>query len=164
MLAGQLEQFCGTFHGSLPRQCCVTPKLLFPYTCPTGPANGKLAKSGKRVVVHYTGRLKNSGKVFDKSGNKPFSFRLGEFRCMGCQRVSVGCPIQLCWVFKPQNKCRSLVLKQHAGCATQPMSLGLNIQAQHVHISAVGEAREGDSVLGERSWLHTQGRALRACN
>ena len=42
-----------------------------------GDPSGKLAKSGKRVMVLYVGRLKNGGKVFDKTGNKPFSFRLG---------------------------------------------------------------------------------------
>ena len=42
-----------------------------------GPANGKLAKPGKKVVVKYVGKLKN-GKVFDQTtGNKTFSFRLG---------------------------------------------------------------------------------------
>ena len=39
-----------------------------------GPANGKLAKPGKKVVVKYVGKLKN-GKVFDQTtGNKTFSF------------------------------------------------------------------------------------------
>ena len=43
-----------------------------------GPPAGKLAKSGKRVFVHYTGKLKSNGKVFDKSSGKPFAFRLGQ--------------------------------------------------------------------------------------
>lgn len=42
-----------------------------------GDPHGKLAKAGKKVSVKYTGRLMN-GKVFDKTGNKPFTFRLGE--------------------------------------------------------------------------------------
>lgn len=29
------------------------------------------------LLLRYIGRLKN-GKVFDKTGNKPFTFRLGE--------------------------------------------------------------------------------------
>uniref|UniRef100_A0A7S0WTS9 FK506-binding protein n=1 Tax=Chlamydomonas leiostraca TaxID=1034604 RepID=A0A7S0WTS9_9CHLO len=43
-----------------------------------GPANGKLAKAGKKVAVRYTGRLKNNGKVFDSTkGKATFTFRLG---------------------------------------------------------------------------------------
>jgi len=43
-----------------------------------GDPSGKLAKSGKRVAVRYTGRLQKNGKVFDSTkGNKTFSFRLG---------------------------------------------------------------------------------------
>eukprot|EP00798_Chlamydomonas_sp_ICE-L_P016057 gene16057-22194_t len=42
-----------------------------------GPANGKLAKAGKKVSVQYVGKLKSNGKVFDKSGGRAFSFRLG---------------------------------------------------------------------------------------
>jgi len=42
-----------------------------------GPAEGKLAKAGKRVVVRYVGKLKN-GSVFDQTqGKKTFAFRLG---------------------------------------------------------------------------------------
>ncbi|EFJ53031.1 hypothetical protein VOLCADRAFT_55081, partial [Volvox carteri f. nagariensis] len=42
-----------------------------------GNPHGKLAKPGQKVLVRYTGRLKSNGKVFDKSGQKPFQFRLG---------------------------------------------------------------------------------------
>ena len=45
---------------------------------PAGPPAGKLAKAGTKVLVHYTGRLKSNGKVFDKSSGKPFAFRLGQ--------------------------------------------------------------------------------------
>jgi len=37
---------------------------------------GATATSGKKVRVHYTGRLTN-GKIFDKSRGAPFEFRLG---------------------------------------------------------------------------------------
>ena len=43
----------------------------------SGKAGGKLAAPGKRVFCHYVGRLKKTGKIFDKTKNKPFSFRLG---------------------------------------------------------------------------------------
>ena len=39
--------------------------------------HGKVAQKGNNVKVHYIGRLKLSGKVFDSSLKKPFSFRLG---------------------------------------------------------------------------------------
>ncbi|QDZ20019.1 FKBP-type peptidyl-prolyl cis-trans isomerase [Chloropicon primus] len=42
-----------------------------------GKADGKLATNGKRVFCRYVGRLKKTGQIFDKSKNKPFSFRLG---------------------------------------------------------------------------------------
>ncbi|OZJ05900.1 hypothetical protein BZG36_01178 [Bifiguratus adelaidae] len=38
---------------------------------------GPKAKSGDSVKVHYVGRFTN-GRIFDKSGNKPFSFKLGQ--------------------------------------------------------------------------------------
>ena len=38
--------------------------------------NGAEAKKGKFLHMDYVGRLTNN-KVFDKSGKKPFSFRLG---------------------------------------------------------------------------------------
>jgi FK506-binding nuclear protein len=38
---------------------------------------GKLALAGKTAKVRYVGRLATNGKVFDKSGPKPFAFRLG---------------------------------------------------------------------------------------
>jgi len=39
--------------------------------------SGKVAESGKKCTMGYVGRLKSNGKMFDASGNKPFSFRLG---------------------------------------------------------------------------------------
>lgn len=43
-----------------------------------GDPAGKQAKNGKKVVMHYTGKLKG-GKVFDSTvGKRPFEFRLGE--------------------------------------------------------------------------------------
>ena len=39
--------------------------------------SGKVAESGKKCKMGYVGRLKSNGKIFDASGNKPFSFRLG---------------------------------------------------------------------------------------
>lgn len=38
---------------------------------------GKLAENGKKVKVHYIGKLKSNGKVFDSCLQKPFAFRLG---------------------------------------------------------------------------------------
>ena len=39
--------------------------------------DGKFAESGKRCKMGYVGKLKSNGKMFDASGNKPFTFRLG---------------------------------------------------------------------------------------
>ena len=40
---------------------------------------GPTVADRKTVRMHYTGRLNTqSGAVFDKSGSKPFSFRLGK--------------------------------------------------------------------------------------
>ena len=39
--------------------------------------SGRTAEAGKRVKVHYVGKLKSNGRVFDASKNKPFAFRLG---------------------------------------------------------------------------------------
>ena len=41
------------------------------------PANGPVARPGQLVTVHYVGRLQSTGKVFDSSQRKGFSFRLG---------------------------------------------------------------------------------------
>ena len=38
---------------------------------------GKIAKPGMRLQMKYTGRLASNNKVFDSSGNRPFSFSLG---------------------------------------------------------------------------------------
>ena len=47
--------------------------------------DGKYAESGKRCKMGYVGRLKSNGKMFDASGNKPFSFRLGRSEVIrGC--------------------------------------------------------------------------------
>ena len=42
--------------------------------------DGKVAKRGRRVSVHYVGRLVQGGKVFDSNteGQKPFQFKLGK--------------------------------------------------------------------------------------
>ncbi|KAJ7522081.1 hypothetical protein O6H91_19G082500 [Diphasiastrum complanatum] len=43
-----------------------------------GKPDGKQAKPGKRVSMHYTGKLKSNGKIFDSNiGKKAFEFRLG---------------------------------------------------------------------------------------
>ena len=39
--------------------------------------DGTEAQSGKKVKVFYVGKLKSTGKVFDSSTKKPFSFKLG---------------------------------------------------------------------------------------
>lgn len=36
------------------------------------------------LCCRYVGRLKSNGKVFDKTGAKPFAFRLGEHASTGC--------------------------------------------------------------------------------
>ena len=38
---------------------------------------GRKAESGKKLKMHYVGRLKSTNNVFDSSKNKPFAFRLG---------------------------------------------------------------------------------------
>eukprot|EP00850_Spirogloea_muscicola_P016527 SM000134S26970 [mRNA] locus=s134:402074:405404:- [translate_table: standard] len=44
-----------------------------------GKPDGRAAKMGKTVLMHYTGRLKSTGKIFDSNlaPQKPFAFRLG---------------------------------------------------------------------------------------
>lgn len=43
-----------------------------------GKPDGKRASPGKQVSVHYIGKLKNNGKIFDSNvGRAPFKFRLG---------------------------------------------------------------------------------------
>lgn len=43
-----------------------------------GKPDGKRASPGKKVSVHYIGKLKKSGKIFDSNiGSAPFKFRLG---------------------------------------------------------------------------------------
>ena len=38
---------------------------------------GRIAESGHKCTMGYVGRLKSNGKMFDASGNRPFTFRLG---------------------------------------------------------------------------------------
>ncbi|XP_057543757.1 peptidyl-prolyl cis-trans isomerase FKBP43-like [Amaranthus tricolor] len=48
-----------------------------------GEIDGKVASSGKKVTIHYTGRLKDGGQIFDSSNGKdPLKFRLGKGRVM----------------------------------------------------------------------------------
>ncbi|KAJ7975569.1 Peptidylprolyl isomerase [Quillaja saponaria] len=43
-----------------------------------GKPDGKRASPGKQVSVHYIGKLRNNGKIFDSNvGRAPFKFRLG---------------------------------------------------------------------------------------
>ncbi|KAL1813849.1 peptidyl-prolyl cis-trans isomerase FKBP53 [Daucus carota subsp. sativus] len=43
-----------------------------------GKPDGRKATPGKKVSVHYTGKLKKNGKIFDSNvGRAPFKFRLG---------------------------------------------------------------------------------------
>lgn len=43
-----------------------------------GKPDGRKAALGKKVSVHYTGKLKKNGKIFDSNvGRSPFKFRLG---------------------------------------------------------------------------------------
>ncbi|XWS48351.1 hypothetical protein CRYUN_Cryun13aG0068500 [Craigia yunnanensis] len=43
-----------------------------------GKPDGKRASRGKQVSVHYIGKLKKNGKIFDSNvGGAPFKFRLG---------------------------------------------------------------------------------------
>jgi FK506-binding nuclear protein len=39
--------------------------------------SGTESRNGSRVRVHYVGKLKSNGKIFDASTKKPFTFRLG---------------------------------------------------------------------------------------
>lgn len=44
-----------------------------------GNPDGKVATSGKKVTIHYTGKLKEGGQVFDSTvGKDPLTFRLGK--------------------------------------------------------------------------------------
>jgi FK506-binding nuclear protein len=56
---------------------------------------GKVCKIGDRIKMHYIGKLKTNGKVFDSSVNKPFVFRLGRGEVIGgweigCQGMAIG--------------------------------------------------------------------------
>ncbi|KAM3322937.1 peptidyl-prolyl cis-trans isomerase FKBP43 isoform X1 [Capsicum chacoense] len=44
-----------------------------------GEPDGKLAAPGKKIKVHYIGKLKENGQIFDTNiGKSPFKFRLGD--------------------------------------------------------------------------------------
>lgn len=67
-------QLCFRANGGLDVLLCL-PRRAAP---PQGRPDGKLAKSGKKVIMKYVGKLKSNGKVFDQTaGSKTFSFRLG---------------------------------------------------------------------------------------
>ena len=38
---------------------------------------GKKAEGGKKLKMHYVGRLKSNNNIFDSSKGKPFAFKLG---------------------------------------------------------------------------------------
>lgn len=43
-----------------------------------GKPNGKIASTGKKVTIHYTGKLKKNGEIFCSTlGRSPYKFRLG---------------------------------------------------------------------------------------
>jgi FK506-binding nuclear protein len=57
--------------------------------------SGAVCKAGDRIKMHYVGKLKSNGKVFDSSVNRPFVFRLGRREVIpgweiGCQGMAVG--------------------------------------------------------------------------
>uniref|UniRef100_A0A803LRY8 peptidylprolyl isomerase n=1 Tax=Chenopodium quinoa TaxID=63459 RepID=A0A803LRY8_CHEQI len=48
-----------------------------------GEEDGKVASRGKKVSIHYTGKLKKGNQIFDSSAGKdPLKFRLGKGRVM----------------------------------------------------------------------------------
>lgn len=56
---------------------------------------GQTSKIGDRIKMHYVGKLKSNGKVFDSSVKKPFVFRLGRGEVIpgweiGCQGMAIG--------------------------------------------------------------------------
>eukprot|EP01039_Chlorochromonas_danica_P002215 gene2215-2419_t len=56
---------------------------------------GAQARPGRRIRVHYVGKLKSNGKIFDSSTKKPFTFRLGAGEVIrgwdiGCDGMLVG--------------------------------------------------------------------------
>lgn len=57
--------------------------------------SGAESARGKTIKVHYVGKLKSNGKIFDQSNKKPFSFRLGAGEVIrgwdiGCDKWRVG--------------------------------------------------------------------------
>mmetsp|Transcript_25838 Transcript_25838/g.43085 ORF Transcript_25838/g.43085 Transcript_25838/m.43085 type:complete len:253 (-) Transcript_25838:377-1135(-) len=57
--------------------------------------SGKVARSGSKIKVHYVGKLKTTGKMFDACTKRPFSFRLGAGEVIrgwdiGCEGMCVG--------------------------------------------------------------------------
>ncbi|XP_052187830.1 peptidyl-prolyl cis-trans isomerase FKBP53-like [Diospyros lotus] len=61
-----------------PYQVRTFPNGLVIEEVAMGKPDGKKACPGKKVGVHYIGKLKKSGKIFDSNiGRAPFKFRLG---------------------------------------------------------------------------------------
>ncbi|XP_022890284.1 peptidyl-prolyl cis-trans isomerase FKBP53-like isoform X2 [Olea europaea var. sylvestris] len=61
-----------------PLQVRTYPNGLVIEELAMGKPDGKRASPGKKVTVHYIGKLKNNGKIFDSNiGRTPFKFRLG---------------------------------------------------------------------------------------
>lgn len=64
-------------HGSQSNRTRTFPNGLIVEEVSMGKPEGRKATPGKKVSVHYIGKLKN-GKIFDSNmGQKPFKFRLG---------------------------------------------------------------------------------------
>ena len=56
---------------------------------------GTRAESGKKLKMHYVGRLKSTNNIFDSSKGKPFAFKLGRSEVIrgwdiGCEGMLVG--------------------------------------------------------------------------
>ncbi|CAI9774089.1 unnamed protein product [Fraxinus pennsylvanica] len=61
-----------------PLQVRTYPNGLVIEELTMGKPDGKRASPGKKVSVHYIGKLKKNGKIFDSNiGRAPFKFRLG---------------------------------------------------------------------------------------
>lgn len=62
-----------------PSQIRTFPSGLSIEELEAGKPDGKIATSGKKISVHYIGKLKENGRVIDSTvGNAPFKFRLGQ--------------------------------------------------------------------------------------
>ncbi|CAE6087137.1 unnamed protein product [Arabidopsis arenosa] len=65
------------FSSSVEKQTPDLDGLIVEELCMGNP-NGKKAEPGKRVSVHYTGKLQGNGKIFDSTvGKSRYKFRLG---------------------------------------------------------------------------------------